>query len=138
MTESALSARLKLHTRASAPMEGGLGETMSGGLGFNSYAGGSGGSKIALGGQDATLKAFCIVLSSVLLASSSQRRVFIDFGVKIDSKLSQNRLKIVPKIIYFRGSVPRILRERFFDDFRLIFDSRAQAPNLQNRAPVRA
>ena len=58
------------------------------------YAGGSGGSKIALGGQDATLKAFCIVLFSVLLASSSQRRVFIDFGVKNDSKLSQNRSEI--------------------------------------------
>ena len=34
MTESALSARLELHPRAQAPMEGGLGETSGLGLGF--------------------------------------------------------------------------------------------------------
>ena len=34
MTESALTARLKLHGRAPAPMEGGLGETKRPGFGF--------------------------------------------------------------------------------------------------------
>ena len=66
------------------------------------------------------------------------KRIFYDFGPKIDPKITKKQPKIDLKLRYFSVSAPRALRERFFEDFREIFASRAQAANLENRAPVQA
>ena len=103
--------------------------------GLRVYAGGLGSTKNRLGASALPSWA-CFVRrvgwNCVLKALGSQN------GRKIDWTWSKNRPEIDPKTWYFRCSVPRVLRERFFIVFRQIFASRAQAPNLDNQAPVRA
>ena len=66
------------------------------------------------------------------------KRIFYDFGQKIDPKITKKQQKIDLKLRYFSVSAPRVLRERFFEVFRETFASRAQAANLENRVPVQA
>ncbi len=83
MTESALTARLKLQLRRLRPMEGGLGETIAPRFGFT-------------GGWSLKLRSFSLFFASFFASffMLAFHAIFIGFWIDFGSK---NRLKIDEK-----------------------------------------